>query len=1023
MRIDFEKIAEENVRKYGTDINVYGPVLLANLYSDRTHFIYELLQNAEDAGATSVTFTLFQDRLEFRHDGRDFDERDVRGICGLVAGTKANDPTQIGKFGIGFKSVYAYTNSPEIHNGDQHFCIQSYVIPKEVPSRDLGKRKTLFIFQFDHPNVSAREAFSEIHERLMQLGLKTLLFLRNLGSIDWSANGVAKGSYRRSSRGRGQAQYVTLSTRGDSRTAMEKWLVFRRPINKDKTIQQNVPCVEIAYLLRDDKAGRAHISRPSESPLVVFFPTEKETNLGFLIQGPYVTTPARDNVPERHAHNVDLVNETALLVEESLFELKGMGMLSAQTLEAMPLVESDFLENSMFRPIFTAVRKALLHKELLPALGRSYVAGKDAKLARGGEMAELFNPKRLQRLLDLNRTPRWLSTDISQNKTPELYTYLVGRTGRRRYPGDEIEPLVSDIEVRPEDLLLRLDEKFMSEQPDAWVKKLYIYLGTQRDLYSTLRRLPILRLKDGNHVAAQSEDGQPSAFLPSKQAKGFPTVKPTLIGDPRIMDFLHDLGLREPDVAAELMQRVLVKYGMKSPQVGRKEHREDIETIVSTLKSGKPPHYELRDVLKRTAFLRAENAGSKKCSYRRPDEMYNPTAELASYFEGNSEAWFLCEAIEHKDLWLDLGLRNEVEVFCREPGRDGHVVLAAETRNHRRGLDGFDPGCTILGLEHALERITVEKARFIWNRLLLLNARAIKGVVESALWHTYKRPRIENMCSPMGRLVIQRKWLPDKDCSFRRPDEMSTDDLLPGFEVNELLTKKLGMRPAGLASLSEQTKIPVEQLDLLRKSPELFEEFMEWRETRPQNEPEEEEDGFPSGESTDYEGREETKGETHEDEPIKEFGPSIRTVRTTADPEAAKTYLEGKYSDHCGSFWCQLCQRNLDKSSFRKRDERPYFEAVEIFPNGHLAKEDRAAYVLLCPLCAAKYKELVKKQKRQDSQLEQIKERLLDVNPTDVDEEELRVELELNGTTGALRFVGQHWSDLRAILRSESGRD
>ena len=78
MPIDYKKIAEENIKKYGTDIDRYGPVLLANLYSDRTHFIYELLQNAEDAcdrarkaGVRNkfyVKFKLFSDRLEMRHD-------------------------------------------------------------------------------------------------------------------------------------------------------------------------------------------------------------------------------------------------------------------------------------------------------------------------------------------------------------------------------------------------------------------------------------------------------------------------------------------------------------------------------------------------------------------------------------------------------------------------------------------------------------------------------------------------------------------------------------------------------------------------------------------------------------------------------------------------------------------------------------------------------------------------------------------------------------------------------------------
>jgi hypothetical protein len=46
--------------------------IIANLYSDSTHFLYELLQNAQDAEATSISFTLYSDRLETSHNGRAF---------------------------------------------------------------------------------------------------------------------------------------------------------------------------------------------------------------------------------------------------------------------------------------------------------------------------------------------------------------------------------------------------------------------------------------------------------------------------------------------------------------------------------------------------------------------------------------------------------------------------------------------------------------------------------------------------------------------------------------------------------------------------------------------------------------------------------------------------------------------------------------------------------------------------------------------------------------------------------------
>src|SRR5258708_12550499 len=61
---EYDRIRAENVARYGWDTAVLE--LLGQLYSERTHFIFELIQNAEDARATALTFTLFPHRLEVR---------------------------------------------------------------------------------------------------------------------------------------------------------------------------------------------------------------------------------------------------------------------------------------------------------------------------------------------------------------------------------------------------------------------------------------------------------------------------------------------------------------------------------------------------------------------------------------------------------------------------------------------------------------------------------------------------------------------------------------------------------------------------------------------------------------------------------------------------------------------------------------------------------------------------------------------------------------------------------------------
>ena len=95
MRSDYESISNQ-----GAEEKLERAIsLLVRLYAERTHFILELLQNAEDAGATRVRFDLSADRLEVWHDAsRWFNDDDVRGICDVGKGTKKDDLTQIGKF-------------------------------------------------------------------------------------------------------------------------------------------------------------------------------------------------------------------------------------------------------------------------------------------------------------------------------------------------------------------------------------------------------------------------------------------------------------------------------------------------------------------------------------------------------------------------------------------------------------------------------------------------------------------------------------------------------------------------------------------------------------------------------------------------------------------------------------------------------------------------------------------------------------------------------------------------------------
>jgi len=129
--------------------------IVEELYPDSAHFIFELLQNAEDTGATEVAFALNRDSLSFEHNGRAFTEADILGITDVGEGTKSDDEDKIGRFGVGFKAVFAYTDSPRVWSPTYSFQIDELVLPSLLDDRsDLGT-KTRFEFPFNNAKKPA----------------------------------------------------------------------------------------------------------------------------------------------------------------------------------------------------------------------------------------------------------------------------------------------------------------------------------------------------------------------------------------------------------------------------------------------------------------------------------------------------------------------------------------------------------------------------------------------------------------------------------------------------------------------------------------------------------------------------------------------------------------------------------------------------------------------------------------------------------------------------------------------------
>ena len=114
MASDYDSIRADNKRRYGTDIGRIGPMLMADRYDNRTHFIFELLQNADDAGASIIHIgirdpipgaehPLLQSPGMFVINDGEFEKHDALNIRRFGENTKSMDAAKIGKFGLGLK--------------------------------------------------------------------------------------------------------------------------------------------------------------------------------------------------------------------------------------------------------------------------------------------------------------------------------------------------------------------------------------------------------------------------------------------------------------------------------------------------------------------------------------------------------------------------------------------------------------------------------------------------------------------------------------------------------------------------------------------------------------------------------------------------------------------------------------------------------------------------------------------------------------------------------------------------------
>ena len=585
---------------------------LIQLYTDKSHFVYELLQNAEDANATTIKFIQKDNQLEVLHDGKPFTKKNLGSLCDIGISDKTEDLNQIGEFGIGFKSVFGICDRVKLFNYKnnyrknptsdmRNFAVQinDFTVPDDIDQEALQMPYTTkFILPYcvglnysGFKDVTLLK--NAIMKRLINLGVSTLLFMKNLKMIEYEIdiqNNKRSGFYMLDSKPlSARCQLLTTIGETDKENESFSYLKFTHKVNPE---DDDTRSVDIAFSVTIDKNGNYNFFKSKLPFISVYFPTETESKLDFIVQGPYRTTPNRSSVPSDDEDNIRLADLTAQLLYDSVIEIKNLGQLNLSLLNILPLDENKFENYDLFIPIFNKVVDLFINEGILPCKYGGYVKAQQAKIVRGQELADLVDDELLSKLIN-KKSPgissnivsyRWLTTEITETVKAykELFEFLTNCLSIDVLRAENIKDYIIQ------------NGLFLKERDTDWLIRFYNYLEKVPNLFSkdrwgaSMLLVKFVKVQSGDFVAPYiKNEGTyfPNVFLPADfEVDGIKIIQNDIYL-PCKKFFTDILNLTKPQAYDSYKQSFLKRYRGANLSVSDEQHIEDIKFLNKYLDS------------------------------------------------------------------------------------------------------------------------------------------------------------------------------------------------------------------------------------------------------------------------------------------------------------------------------------------------------------------------------------------------------------------------------------------------------
>lgn len=309
--------AEQRWEQLESDPELAGPwhQLFKQVQSPR-HVLSELLQNADDAGATEAFVDLSDGLFVFGHNGEDFTEEHFASLCRFGYSNKRALHT-IGFRGIGFKSTFSLGDTVEL------------LTPTLSVAFDRKR--------FSSPRWLSQERPATRHTRIRVEAvdaLRTKEIRRNLD--DWLISPVSLLFFKNIRHIRIDSHEVHWDSLGPGPVPESEWMALNGEADDSFLVirsgSENFPDEALAeirqerLLSADQDIGfppcKVEIVVGAKGRLYVVLPTGVETSLPFACNAPFIQDPARLKIkdPETSPTNRWLLERVGKLAATAMLE-------------------------------------------------------------------------------------------------------------------------------------------------------------------------------------------------------------------------------------------------------------------------------------------------------------------------------------------------------------------------------------------------------------------------------------------------------------------------------------------------------------------------------------------------------------------------------------------------------------------------------------------------------------------------------------------------------------------------------